>query len=61
MRNATISDIIVYQINDIVSNIIWKSTRGEGALYVIDARNELGYRVTEYAKEPLLDQKLQRI
>lgn len=55
MYNMTIGEKIRFA-SDLAGDIVWKEARGKGTFYVIDARNELGYQVSNQVREPLLDQ-----
>jgi len=55
MYNMTIGEK-VRSASDMAGDIVWKAARGKGTHYVIDARNELGYQVSNQVREPLLDQ-----
>ncbi len=55
MYNMTIGEKIRFA-SDIAGDIVWKEARGKGIYYVIDARNVLGYQVSNQVREPLLDQ-----
>jgi hypothetical protein len=57
-RKVTIYDRVHSIPNNTANDEIWavlKEVRG-GAHYVINARNELGYQVSNQVREPLLDQ-----